>query len=157
MSRPYDHLIKLILVGDAESGKTKLLLKFADDGQENQFVSTIGCDFKSRELDANGQKVRLQIWDTAGQEKSFKITSSYYRGANGIFLIYDVTSEKSFHNIKEWMKNILEVSKEGVRVILLGNSCHLRNDERFHGKEVACLPKSLMFNFLKSQPIQELI
>ncbi|XP_064109738.1 ras-related protein Rab-8B-like [Macrobrachium nipponense] len=131
MSKPYEHLIKIILIGDAGTNKTKILLKFADDGQQQgQFISTIGCDFKIRDLEAHGHRIRLQIWDTAGNETFFTITSSYYRGTKGIFLVYDVTNEKSFHNVKSWMGNISEVTGKDAVVILLGNNCHLKNDER---------------------------
>lgn len=119
----YDYLMKLLLIGDSGVGKSCLLLRFSDDSFTPSFIATIGIDFKIRTIDLDNKKIKLQIWDTAGQERFRTITTAYYRGAMGILLVYDVTDEKSFHNIRNWIKNIDEHASEGVNKILVGNKC----------------------------------
>ncbi|POW02413.1 hypothetical protein PSHT_12132 [Puccinia striiformis] len=117
----YDFLIKLLLIGDSGVGKSCLLLRFCDDAYTPSFITTIGIDFKIRTIELDGKRIKLQIWDTAGQERFRTITTAYYRGAMGILLVYDVTDEKSFENIRNWHANIDQHASEGVNKILIGN------------------------------------
>ena len=82
-----------------------------------------GIDFKIRTIELDGKKIKLQIWDTAGQERFRTITTAYYRGAMGIMLVYDITNEKSFDNIKNWIRNIEEHASADVEKMILGNKC----------------------------------
>ena len=101
-SRPkYDHLVKLLLIGDSGVGKSCLLLRFSDDQFTNSFITTIGIDFKVKTVELESKRVKLQIWDTAGQERFRTITSAYYRGAMGILLTYDICDLRSFENVKK--------------------------------------------------------
>ena len=104
--KSYDLLFKLLLIGDSGVGKTCILFRFSDDAFNNTFISTIGIDFKIKTIELRGKKIKLQIWDTAGQERFHTITTSYYRGAMGIMLVYDITNSKSFDNIAKWLRNI---------------------------------------------------
>merc|ERR1711939_287588 len=122
---PYDFLIKLLLISDSGVGKSCLLLRFCDDAWTPSFITTIGIDFKIRTIELDGKKIKLQIWDTAGQERFRTITQAYYRGAMGILLVYDVTDDKSFGNIRTWMRNIDQHANEAVVKILLGNKCDM--------------------------------
>jgi len=121
----YDYLIKLLLIGDSGVGKSCLLLRFSDDSFTPSFITTIGIDFKIRTIELEGKRIKLQIWDTAGQERFRTITTAYYRGAMGILLVYDVTDEKSFANIRNWIRNIEQHASENVNKILIGNKCDL--------------------------------
>ncbi|KAB0396293.1 hypothetical protein E2I00_015528 [Balaenoptera physalus] len=125
MAKAYDHLFKLLLIGDSGVGKTCLIIRFAEDNFNNTYISTIGIDFKIRTVDIEGKKIKLQVWDTAGQERFKTITTAYYRGAMGIILVYDITDEKSFENIQNWMKSIKENASAGVERLLLGNKCDM--------------------------------
>jgi len=121
----YDYLIKLLLIGDSGVGKSCLLLRFSDDSFTPSFITTIGIDFKIRTIELDGKRIKLQIWDTAGQERFRTITTAYYRGAMGILLVYDVTDEKSFGNIRIWIRNIEQHATENVNKMLIGNKCDM--------------------------------
>ncbi|KAK2583682.1 hypothetical protein KPH14_009610 [Odynerus spinipes] len=92
MAREYDHLFKLLMIGDSGVGKSSLLLRFADNTFNGSYITTIGVDFKIQTVEVDGERVKLQIWDTAGQERFRTITSTYYRGTHGVIVVYDVTS-----------------------------------------------------------------
>ncbi|KAI8143229.1 putative GTP-binding protein ypt1 [Fennellomyces sp. T-0311] len=121
MNSEYDYLFKLLLIGDSGVGKSCLLLRFADDTYTESYISTIGVDFKIRTIELEGKTVKLQIWDTAGQERFRTITSSYYRGAHGIIIVYDVTDQDSFNNVQMWLREIERYAAEGVSKLLVGN------------------------------------
>ncbi|KAG1714258.1 Ras-related protein Rab-35 [Nymphon striatum] len=124
MAREYDHLFKLLIIGDSGVGKSSLLLRFADNTFSGNYITTIGVDFKIRTIEVDGDKVKLQIWDTAGQERFRTITSTYYRGTHGVIVVYDVTSGESFANVKRWLHEI-DQNCEIVNRILVGN----KNDD----------------------------
>ncbi|XP_076048132.1 RAS oncogene family member Rab35 [Oratosquilla oratoria] len=120
MAREYDHLFKLLIIGDSGVGKSSLLLRFADNTFSGNYITTIGVDFKIRTLEVEGQRVKLQIWDTAGQERFRTITATYYRGTHGVIVVYDVTNGESFANVKRWLHEI-DQNCEVVNRILVGN------------------------------------
>ena len=100
-------------------------LRFADDTYSESYISTIGVDFKIRTIEHDGKTIKLQIWDTAGQERFRTITSSYYRGAHGIIVVYDVTDQESFNNVKQWLQEIERYACETVNKLLVGNKSDL--------------------------------
>ncbi|XP_036448554.1 ras-related protein Rab-15-like isoform X2 [Colossoma macropomum] len=132
MAKQYDVLYRLLLLGDSGVGKTCLLCRFTDNEFLSQHVSTIGVDFKMKTLEIDGIKVRIQIWDTAGQERYQTITKQYYRRAQGIFLVYDITSTLSFQNVVKWASDMEEYAPQTVQKILIGN----KSDEE-HRRQVA--------------------
>eukprot|EP00549_Striatella_unipunctata_P012676 CAMPEP_0118690960 /NCGR_PEP_ID=MMETSP0800-20121206/10409_1 /TAXON_ID=210618 ORGANISM="Striatella unipunctata, Strain CCMP2910" /NCGR_SAMPLE_ID=MMETSP0800 /ASSEMBLY_ACC=CAM_ASM_000638 /LENGTH=212 /DNA_ID=CAMNT_0006588675 /DNA_START=15 /DNA_END=653 /DNA_ORIENTATION=- len=119
--RDYDYLFKLVLIGDSGVGKSCLLLRFADDAFTESYISTIGVDFRFRTVKMDKKTVKLQIWDTAGQERFRTITSAYYRGADGIIMVYDVTSTDSFDHVNDWLKEVNRYASEGTVKLLVGN------------------------------------
>ncbi|WIA30715.1 hypothetical protein OEZ86_000783 [Tetradesmus obliquus] len=103
----YDHLFKVLLVGDSAVGKSCLLMRFTADRFDEVTTSTIGVDFRVKYLDVEGKRIKLAVWDTAGQERFRTLTSSYYRGAQGIIFVYDVTRGETFSDLESiWMKEV---------------------------------------------------
>jgi len=145
----YDYLFKLLLIGDSGVGKSCLLLRFADNTYTDSYISTIGVDFKIRTVEIDGKTVKLQIWDTAGQERFRTITSSYYRGAHGIIVVYDVTDKVSFSNVKQWLGEIDRYACQSVNKLLVGNKNDLERKavESHEAKEYA---DSLGISFLET-------
>jgi Ras-related protein Rab-1A len=139
-NQEYDYLFKLLLIGNSSVGKSSLLVRFVDDVWEENFVPTIGVDFKLKTLDVNGKKVKLQIWDTAGQERFKNITASYYRGGNGVLVVYDITDRDSFTNLTSWLIEIEKNANKNVFKLLIGNKNDLESERKVtteEGKEFA--------------------
>jgi len=134
--RDYDYLFKLVLIGDSGVGKSCLLLRFADDAFTESYISTIGVDFRFRTVKIDKKTVKLQIWDTAGQERFRTITSAYYRGADGIIMVYDITSQESFDHVNDWLKEVNRYASEGTCKLLVGNKSD-RTTEKVVTKERA--------------------
>ncbi|KAH0667544.1 hypothetical protein KY285_028750 [Solanum tuberosum] len=109
----------------AYPGGVVFLLYSEDDTYQESYISTIGVDFKIRTVEQDGKTIKLQIWDTAGQERFRTITSSYYRGAHGIIVVYDVTDQESFNNVKQWLSEIDRYATPNVNKILVGNKSDL--------------------------------
>jgi len=116
----FDHTIKLLVLGDSAVGKSSLLMRFCESKFDTNFVITIGVDFKSKIVQRHGQRIRLQIWDTAGQERFRTITPAYYKAGQGVLLVYDITDEKTFENVKYWLQNLEEYNTDAKK-ILVGN------------------------------------
>ncbi len=136
----YDYLFKVLLIGNSSVGKSSLLLRFVDNQWSDLFVPTIGVDFKIRTMEIDNKNVKLQIWDTAGQERFKNITASYYRGAHGIFVVYDISDTESFKNINNWLIEIEKNANKNVYKILVGNKCDLEDKRTVsyqQGKELA--------------------
>mmetsp|Transcript_27523 Transcript_27523/g.69112 ORF Transcript_27523/g.69112 Transcript_27523/m.69112 type:complete len:204 (+) Transcript_27523:64-675(+) len=150
MTPEYDYLFKLLLIGDSGVGKSCLLLRFADDTYTESYISTIGVDFKIRTLDLDGKTCKLQIWDTAGQERFRTITSSYYRGAHGIIVVYDVTDKESFNNVKYWMQEIDKYATGSVNKLMIGNKCDLSSKKVVSYDEAKELADSLEVPFMET-------
>ena len=136
----YEFKFKVVLLGNRNVGKSSLFLRFVDDVWNDTFVPTIGVDFKIKTFEIDSKKIKMQIWDTAGQERFKNIISSYYRGAHGILLLYDVTDKESFKNLSNWLIEIEKNASKNILRILIGNKSDLE-DKRVityaQGKEFA--------------------
>jgi len=118
----FDSSFKIMLIGDSGVGKTCLLVRFKDDTFLTcNFIATVGIDFKNKIVTIDNKKVKLQIWDTAGQERFRSVTHAYYRDAQALLLLYDVTNQNSFDNIRAWLGEIKQYAEEDVVIMLLGN------------------------------------
>jgi len=127
MADEYDYLFKILIIGDSGTGKSCLLLRFTERTFTESYISTIGVDFKIRTLQVDGKVIKLQIWDSAGQERFRNITSSYYRGAHGIMIVYDLTDRTSFINLKSWLQEIDRYAAESVCRVIVGNKKDLES------------------------------
>ncbi|KAL3074924.1 hypothetical protein niasHS_014369 [Heterodera schachtii] len=121
----YDYLIKFLALGDSGVGKTSFLHRYTDNSFTGQFISTVGIDFKEKKVvrgfGGRGQRILLQLWDTAGQERFRSLTTAFFRDAMGFILIFDITNEQSFLNLK------IHAYTETPDIILCGNKSDLEN------------------------------
>jgi len=131
-SRAYDHLVKTIIVGDSGVGKTCLLRRFSDEPFVDFHMATIGVDFAVKNVTIDGKKTKLQIWDTAGQEKIHTITTPYYPGADAILLVFDVTNPESFEHCERWLNEIRDnqYGGESANVLLVANKIDVKQEEQ---------------------------
>ncbi|KAM3145992.1 hypothetical protein pb186bvf_001970 [Paramecium bursaria] len=145
-----EYVFKILLIGDSEVGKSSLLFRFADDNFNEQFLPTIGVDFKVRTLSCQGNEVKLQIWDTAGQEKFRKIISSYYKGAQGILIVFDITNRQSFINVSNWIEELKKHPVEGVSKVLVGSKLDLEQKREVSTIEAQTLAQELNIAYIET-------
>jgi len=129
MNEPYDYLFKFLVIGSAGTGKSCLLHQFIENRFKDDSSHTIGVEFGSKIIPVGGRTVKLQIWDTAGQERFRSVTRSYYRGAAGALLVYDVSSRESFNNLANWLTDARTLASPAIVIILVGNKKDL-DEER---------------------------
>ena len=135
------NLYKILLLGDTSVGKSCLLLRFCDNSFQEAHLTTIGLDFRLKTINLkDDRKVKIQIWDTAGEDRFRSITRNYYKGAKGILLIFDVTDKETFTHVRDWIERIHEESPEGITICLVGNKIDM-NESRVisneEGKKIA--------------------
>lgn len=118
---PYDYLFKYIIIGDTGVGKSCLLLQFTDKRFRHDHDLTIGVEFGARTVEIEGKQIKLHIWDTAGQESFRSITRSYYRGAAGALLVYDITRRETFNHLTRWLEEVHQHSSPTMTIVLIGN------------------------------------
>ncbi|EGD76056.1 GTP-binding protein yptV3 [Salpingoeca rosetta] len=116
-----DAELKILIIGDSNCGKSCLLMRFTDDTFDEHMGPTIGVDFKNKMLTLNGQQVKLTVWDTAGQDRFKTLTASYYRGAHGVILVYDVTRRATFEHIIPWLNEANVYCDDNVVKMLVAN------------------------------------
>lgn len=145
----HDYMFKLLVVGESGVGKTCMLLRFADNKFEENFLSTIGVDFKVKEIVVDGKKVKLQIWDSAGQERFRNITASYYRNCSAIIIVYDITNHDSFDRVSKWVEDVRGFVPDAP-LLLVGNKCDQEDQRKVTVEEGQKLADSLGFVFLET-------
>lgn len=155
MAKNYDHLFKLLIIGDSGVGKSCILQRFAGDEFPTSYVSTIGVDFKIQALQVDGETVKLQVWDTAGQERFRTITSTYYRGTHGVIIVFDLTSAESFLNIKRWLYEI-DQNCDSVSKIIVGNKMDCADDRLISTNEIKSLADPLNIPFFEASAKQNI-
>ena len=126
----YELLYKIIIIGDTCVGKSNILSRYLRDEFREDSKSTVGVELGSKFLKVKGVGTKLQIWDTAGQERYRSITSSYFKGSHGCFIVYDITNETSFEDVNKWYEQAQKESSKEVSIILVGNKCDLENERK---------------------------
>ena len=122
----YDYLFKILIIGDSGVGKSSILSCYINNEFTESHISTIGVDFSITTIEIDNTVIKLQIWDTAGQERFRNITTSYYRGAQGIIVVYDITDRESYDNVKDWLSEIDRYCKYP-NIIIVGNKSDIPN------------------------------
>ena len=117
----YEHILKVVIIGDSGVGKSCILLRYVDELFTESFIVTIGVDFKFKTIDIDDKKVKIQIWDTAGQERFRSITTAYYRGADCLIIVYDITNRETFNNVEKWIKDARNYIKHDIPIVIVGN------------------------------------
>ncbi|MEN2497988.1 MAG: hypothetical protein MHMPM18_002320 [Marteilia pararefringens] len=140
MDGDYDVLLKLVIVGCSGAGKTNIIGRYTNNTFLDSTRSTIGVEFMSKQLKIGDQRIKCQIWDTAGQEKYRAVVSAYYRGSSGTIVVYDVCNKESFDSVRDWVKEIRSYIGDKTPILLVGNKSdkeHLRVIDHKEGEALA--------------------
>jgi len=146
----YAFLFKYIIIGDSSVGKSCLLLQFADKRFKNDHDTTIGVEFGSRNLQIKDKTIKLQIWDTAGQESFRSITRSYYRGSIGALLVYDVTKRETFEGLSKWLEDTRSYANDKTFVMIIGNKIDLEDKREVSTAEGEDFAKKMGIPFMET-------
>eukprot|EP01088_Endostelium_zonatum_P002348 TRINITY_DN12888_c0_g1_i1.p1 TRINITY_DN12888_c0_g1~~TRINITY_DN12888_c0_g1_i1.p1 ORF type:complete len:212 (-),score=34.21 TRINITY_DN12888_c0_g1_i1:100-735(-) len=149
----YDLLFKFIIIGDAATGKSCLLHRFIEDKFMRDSTHTIGVEFGSRIINISNSQIKLQIWDTAGQERFRSVTRSYYRGAAGALLVYDVTSRDSYNHVSEWLADAKNLASPNLVIILVGNKSDLESEKEVEFMEASRFAQENNLMFLETSAL----
>ena len=149
-AKDYNFLFKVIIIGDTHVGKSNVLLRFSEDIFQDSFQPTIGVDFKIKSINFENTPIKLQLWDTAGQERFRNITNSYYKGAHGIILVYDITNHNSFQNLDLWLEEVEKHGATNLTKILIGNKSDLEELRQVEKKEAEKKAEEMGMPFLET-------
>ena len=140
-SKDYDYIFKIVLIGDTCVGKSCILVRFSDDVFSENYVTTIGVDFRFKTMIIKNKIAKIQIWDTAGQERYRSITTAYYRGAAAIIICCDSTNKDSFYNLNNWIDEIAKYTDRDVDKLILMNKCDLVENRQIDKSEISKFEK----------------
>ncbi len=152
-NKDYDYIFKLVLIGDTCVGKSCILVRFSDDIFDDNYVTTIGVDFRFKTMVVKNKVVKIQIWDTAGQERYKAITRAYYKGAKGAFIVYDITRKETFDDIDKWRNELVSSCNKEVTVMLIGNKCDLEDQREITKEQGEEKAKSFGFSFIETSAL----
>ncbi|CAD8172553.1 unnamed protein product [Paramecium octaurelia] len=126
-SDDYDYQYKIVIIGDSGVGKTNIMTQFTRGEFSEETKTTVGVEFANKQLVIDDKIIKAQLWDTAGQERYRAIISSYYKGASGALIVFDITKQSTFDNVDRWMKEVQESTSNDISIILVGNKSDLRH------------------------------
>ena len=144
-SKGKDFVAKLLIIGDQRVGKSCILTRFTENFYTPHSIMTVGIDYKTKKMKVDGTELKLQIWDTAGQEKYRSITQNFYKNAMGVIIVFDLTDEGSFENVRNWIRQIKNHAGENVCKLLVGNKCDIMDN---------LVDKSKISEFVKDTEIE---
>ena len=146
----YEMMFKVVLVGDSFVGKTNIMSKYLKNEFHEDSKATVGVEFGSRQFNIEGHVVKAQICDTAGQERYKAITSAYYKGAKGAFVVYDITRKESFENVSKWAEQLKSTADKNLTIIIVGNKTDLEDQRQVTSEEGQNKANSLESAFIET-------
>ena len=149
-SEDYDYLFKLILIGDSYVGKTNIMSQYIKKEFSLNSKSTVGVEFGTKIIKLQDKIIKAQIWDTAGQERYKSITSAYYKGAKGAFIVYDITSKTSFDSVDKWIQDLNLYGDKNVTLLLIGNKSDLEEKRKVKKEDGEEKAKSFGLGFIET-------
>ena len=149
----YEMMFKVVLVGDSFVGKTNMMSKYLKNEFKSDSKATVGVEFGSKEFNIEGHSINAQIWDTAGQERYKAITSAYYKGAKGAFVVYDITRKDSFASIDKWISDLTSVADKKLTIVVIGNKCDLEDQRQVTKEEGEEKANQLQVAFLETSAL----
>ena len=132
----FDYTIKILVVGDSTVGKTNFIRMFIENKFNQNYMTTSGIDLKTSNIEIKNKKIRVQLWDTAGQEKYRAITTNLFLKVQGVLIVYDITNEETFNNLKSWVKSIKDECGKQMQMLIVGNKNDLE-EQRVIDKNIA--------------------
>lgn len=145
----FDYLFKIVILGDSGVGKTNIISRYAENEFNFETKATIGVEFHTKLINYNDKIVKIQFWDTAGQERYRSITSSYYKGAQGILVVYDITCQSSFNHIHHWIDEIYANVGTSIPILLVGNKSDLDHKRTVSNDQALRLANQYNINFIE--------
>jgi small GTP-binding protein len=149
----YDLIFKIVLIGDSGVGKTNILSRYINNEFSMATKSTVGVEFGSKIIKQNDKTIKIQIWDTAGQERYKSITTAYYKGAKGAFVVYDITRRETFNNVNKWIGDLKTSGNEDVYILLIGNKSDLENARQVPTEEIEKKAEQLKVAFCETSAL----
>ena len=146
----YDYMFRYIIVGDSNVGKSCLLLQFTDNKFRQNHEATIGVEFGGKTIILSEKTIKIQIWDTAGQEVYQAITRGYYKGATGAFVVYDITRRETFEHVERWLDDVKTNASKDIQIILIGNKKDLESERVVSFDEGSTLAEKYGILFLET-------
>ena len=149
----YEMMLKVVLVGDSGVGKTNIMGKYLKNEFHEDSKATVGVEFGAKTFKIEGHSIRAQIWDTAGQERYKAITSTYYKGAKGAFVIFDITRKSSFESIDKWVNDLVSSADQKLTIVLIGNKNDLENQREITKEQGEAKASSLQIAYLETSAL----
>ena len=146
----YDVLFKIVLIGDSFVGKTNIMSKYLKNEFHEDSKATVGVEFGAKKFDIEGKSVKAQIWDTAGQERYKSITTTYYKGAKGALIVYDITRKETFDSVDRWISELVNSGDKNMTMLLIGNKCDLDNQRQVSKEQGEEKAKAFKVAFLET-------
>eukprot|EP00330_Aristerostoma_sp_ATCC50986_P007722 CAMPEP_0114590690 /NCGR_PEP_ID=MMETSP0125-20121206/12904_1 /TAXON_ID=485358 ORGANISM="Aristerostoma sp., Strain ATCC 50986" /NCGR_SAMPLE_ID=MMETSP0125 /ASSEMBLY_ACC=CAM_ASM_000245 /LENGTH=184 /DNA_ID=CAMNT_0001788361 /DNA_START=57 /DNA_END=611 /DNA_ORIENTATION=+ len=150
----YDYLFKIVLTGDSGVGKSNLLSRFCKNEFSLESKSTIGVEFATKTVEADDKIIKAQIWDTCGQEQFRSIAKTYYKGAVGALIVYDITKANTFESVEKWFKDIREYAEPNAVIMVVGNKCDLEHIRSIKTEEVANFAESKDIAYIETSALE---
>ena len=153
MTEEFDLIFKIVIIGDSGVGKTNLIGRYLKNEYKEDSKATVGVEFGEKKYEINGLKIKAQIWDTAGQERYRAITSMYYKGAKGAFIVFDLSSKSTFQNVEKWFNEIKKTADPTINLILIGNKSDLKDKRQISTEEGENKAKEMNVAYLETSAL----